>query len=414
MALRHTFGAPAMVVVWLCAAMSSAEAQQADLSTYVGAGDDFLGTSTPDQLSRDRWYVGFQGHATFEKRRARGTVTARVGGALRYFPDSRELLSLDRSASLGIDTQIGVSSRLRAAQTLQYSPYRQFGLSLLPADGVGALPIYNPEGAATYGQSFYDLGSLVEWSRRFSQRTELAVDYRFRVGLTAATAERPTSQRAGVGVRHTVGRYAALKFGTAYRFGRTAFHSSGLPTSALDFDVGVDYNRPLSFSRGTTITFSTGTAVVSRSPTGLEPGEVGRQIVAIGAVTARQTLGRRWDAQVGADRNLQYVEGFPDPFYATRVMTRLRGELGRRVSVLAGADYSTGGGIGPAVVSQQFSGFQAQARLNVRVSQRWHLFGAYHLTQNELSPESLRSLPPGTVLRPSQTSVQVGINVHVG
>ena len=401
----------ATLCVWCCAA-AVADAQQLDVSTYVGAGDPAAGVSTSQQTETADLYLGVVGNVTFERRQPNRTISASLGGALRYFPDSQDFMTMDRSASVGIDAQLRPNTRFRASQTVQYSPYRQFGGVIFQPEDVGELPIYNPDGAATLGESFYDLGSMVELSRQLSQRTALSLDYRFRVGLTDDASELPLAHRAGIGMRHVIGRYAALKLGTAYRFGRTGYQVTALPTKSLDFDVGIDYNRPLSFSRGTTISFSSGTALVSRSATALDPGEVGRNFVAIAAATIQQTIGRHWEAQLGADRNLQYVDGFPDPFYATRITTRLSGEMGRNLALQAAADYSTGGGLATTVL-QNFNGVQAQARLNYKLSRRWQLFGAYYFTENRLSADSLSTLPAGLVLRPNQTSVQVGINFRI-
>jgi hypothetical protein len=412
MRLRLSTSSLVVVAMLLCASVASAGEQQADLSTYVGWGDNLGDSSANERTFGTYIYTGFAGSAAFERRGPRSTVTARVGGAVRYFPDLQEFFTLDRSASLGVDAQIASNSRLWLTQTVQYSPYRQFGSSIFPTEEAGALPTYDPEGAATVGHAFYDLATAVELSRKFNQRTELAVDYGFRVSLAEAAMDVPISQRAGIGVRHSLGRYTALKFGTAYRFIRTGYQLRALPTKALDFDIGVDYSRPLTFSRGTSLEFSTGTALVSRAATVLEPGELGHQLIAIGSVTLSQTLGRSWEAQLGADRNLQYVDGFPDPFYASRIMSRLTGDIGRRFNLVATAEYSVGSGVGSSV-SQNYNGFQGQSQLAYELTRRWRLFGAFYYTDNRLSADSLSTLPAGTILRPNQASVQFGLNFHI-
>jgi hypothetical protein len=415
MSLRRLI--PSLVVATVCltspGVSTAAEEQRLDLSTYLGTGDDTYEPLLADESRAGLVYIGVQGSTTFERQHPRRTVTARLGGSIRYFPESRQFLTLDRSASVGIDARISARNRLRATQTVQYSPYRQFGAALFSSGTPGELPIYNPDGAATFGQSFVDFGTIVEVSRSFTQRTSLSIAYASRVSVSKAASETPISQSAGIAVRRVLGRYATLKLGTAYRFGRTGFELTALPTTAQDFDIGIDYSRPLSFSRGTTLSFSSGTAVVSRAATASDPGEIGRQLVAIGAVTATQTIGRYWVAQLGFDRNIQYVDGFPDPFYASRLMTQLRGDMGRRFSVLAQADYSTGAGVGSATLAQNFRGLQSQARLNYVLSRRWRLFAAHYFTENQLSAEAISSLPPGVMLRPSQASIQVGLSFRI-
>ncbi len=394
-------------------AWATTEEQLLDLSAYAGAGDYADGTTLLDESVSGRYYVGLQGTTTYTRRRPERTFTASLGGAVRFFPTSRQFMPIDRSAALGVEARLSERTSLRATQTVQYSPYQQFGPAILDPGDVGELPVYNPDGAATVGKAFYGFGTAAELSRTFGRRTGLSLHYSSRVSVAATASANPFSQRAGISFRHPLGRYTALKLGTAYRFGRTGYTSTALPTRAQDFDIGIDYNRALSFSRSTTLSFNSGTALVSRSATETEPGEVGRQLVAIGAVTATQALGRRWQAELGVDRNLQYVDGFPDPFYATRVTARMTGQIRRRSTLEAQADYSTGGGIGTDVLAQNFEGLRGLARLTHGLGRRWQLFAAYYLTENRLSAEALSNLPAGVVLRPNQTSLQVGFTFRV-
>ena len=108
----------ATLCVWCCAA-AVADAQQLDVSTYVGAGDPAAGVSTSQQTETADVYLGVVGNVTFERRQPNRTISASLGGALRYFPDSQDFMTMDRSASVGIDAQLMPNTRFRESQTVQ-------------------------------------------------------------------------------------------------------------------------------------------------------------------------------------------------------------------------------------------------------------------------------------------------------
>ena len=229
------------------------------------------------------------------------------------------------------------------------------------------------------------------------------------MNLYSQSVDNLITHRAAVGWKLRLGRYASLVVGTASRFGRTS--GAAPPTRTQDIDLGIDYNRPLSFSRNTTLTFTTGMAVITRKGTSSDALELGRRFRVIGTVTATRTFGRHWQARLGYDRNLQFVDAFPDPFYANGVIGQVIGQIGRRTSLRLQADYANGKAVEAEAVTldKSFRGGRAQARLNYAVSRLWQLYAEYHYTENHLSAGALQSLPPGLVPRKFGRGVRVGL-----
>jgi hypothetical protein len=133
---------------------------------------------------------------------------------------------------------------------------------------------------------------------------------------------------------------ASLRMGYGYREG-----TLGAPAArytSRDIDIGLDYNRALSFSRRTTIGLSFGSALVS-TPLGEEIGETSRmQYRVVGDGWINHQMGRSWTLRGQLVRGITFVEGFPTPVASNAFTTTLRGLVNRRVEVGAAATYTKG------------------------------------------------------------------------
>ena len=122
----------------------------------------------------------------------------------------------------------------------------------------------------------------------------------------------------------------------------------------------MDYNKALSFSRRTTLTFSTGTAAVNS----------GRDTSFNLTGTARlnHEIGRTWTASAGYSRSVQFVDLLLVPVLYDSLDASIIGLLNRRVEVQAGARASIGTiAIGSQGSRGDFDTFQATGQRVVRV-----------------------------------------------
>jgi hypothetical protein len=370
-------------------------------------GDDGINPSAVTQT----YYLGMQTTATYSRRNPNRMFSASAATAVRFFPSTSEFLTIDRSARVGLVQRIGARSSLSASQSVQYSPFHQ----LDPQAGFGAgfegeSPLANADEALAVGRSSYDVGTAVGLERTF-RRASLSLGYTSRLNMSSDPADRMTTHRAAVGFKFNLWRYASLVIGTASRFGNLG--PTAPSTRTQDIDLGIDYNRALSFSRKTTVTFKTGSTIVSRSGTSADPLELGRQFRFLANVGASQAIGRYWEARVSYDRNLQFLDVFPDPFFTDGVIGRVSGPLSRRVNLLVQADYTIGKSIDAEAVAldKTFRGGRAQARFNVAVSRFWQFYAEYYYSENHLSVGALQAFPDGLVPRKYARGLRVGLNL---
>jgi hypothetical protein len=381
-------------------------------SIFSGDGESLVGDDgiSPAAVTRS-YYMGLQTTATYSRRTTSRMFSASGATAVRYFPSTSNFITIDRSARVGLVQRIGTRGNFSATQSVQYSPFHQFG-EFVGFGGPNAdeAPLANPDEALGVSRAQYDLGTAVGFDRTF-RRASLSLGYTSRLNLSSDPGGNMTTHRAAVGVKFDLWRYASLVVGTASRFGNTGATSP--PTRTQDIDLGIDYNRALTFSRKTTLNFRTGTAIVSRTGTSADPLELGRQFRFLANVGASRAIGRYWEARVSYDRNLQFVDAFPDPFFTDGVIGRISGPISRRVNLLVQADYTTGKAVDAEAVAldKTFRGGRAQARVNVAVSRFWQFYGEYYYSENHLSVGALQALPDGLIPRKYARGLRIGLNL---
>jgi|SRR5215204_531619 len=88
-------------------------------------------------------------------------------------------------------------------------------------------------------------------------------------------------------------------------------------------NFGIDYNKPLSFSRRTTVMLTTGTAGTYDRLTGET------QYHLIGSALLNRELGRTWSTAIMYSRNLQYIESLGEPLFSDSLSVGVQGQLAR-------------------------------------------------------------------------------------
>jgi hypothetical protein len=182
----------------------------------------------------------------------------------------------------------------------------------------------------------------------------------------------------GIGGRYlyNLSRSSSVHLGYFYRQGQYSYLATGQSTVAHDIDIGIDYHRPLSFSRRTHLDFSVGSSVVTQP--GLDTTLQQRfEYRVVGSAGLSHDIGRTWKARVAYDRNVAFVEGLREPVFADAVNSSLDGFLNRRV------DLHLGGGLSIGDASRASSGqtgvrtYTAFGRLRYALNQTIALFSDY-------------------------------------
>jgi len=282
-----------------------------------------------------------------------------AGSSSRYFPGQELEFLGSHYAGAGLTVQMGSRTTLTAQQSVTYQPYTfATMLPIFDAPELGQLP--NPAlDFATGAESYFTLTSNLTFSRRLSPRTVFSAGYDHQQSETAFINGRFSRHGGTAGVRHTLTQALGLRLGYGYQ--TSQYLNSTTKIDNHNIDVGVDYRKALSFSRRSTLSFSTGTAAVSDGSN--------TSYRAIGSATLDHELGRTWLATASFDRSVQFVDLVAAPVLQDSLGAGVGGLLHRRVQVRSGVRASIGTiGFGQGTNNNDFDTYLASAGLAFFVS----------------------------------------------
>jgi hypothetical protein len=141
-----------------------------------------------------------------------------------------------------------------------------------------------------------------------------------------------TSQSAGARLTRRLTRYASLRTGYTYRVATSG--STDVRPRVDDLDVGIDFSRPVSVSRRTTVSFGTGSSMT--------PQDQGMAVNLTGNAALTRLMGRTWNTRLGVNRGVHLLEGFRQPVLANSINASLGGGLHRRLLFSSSASLSSG------------------------------------------------------------------------
>lgn len=341
------------------------EGQALDLTlSAVAASSNDLdagGEHNLGQVAGSEWHGAgaLTGRYRFESRR----LAASVGGATmwrRYF-----------------DAGAPTAGRHAAEASLTLTPWsgtvlRMDGIfSRLPFYQVVPIPGALPESAldpsqldgdfATSATPTMTYGATVDATQRLPGRMSLSARYDARRTQVGKSQARHLETVHWMGeLRFHVARHLTVRLGYGARYNRV--RDEPVPaTHAQDVVLGVDFSKPLSLSRRTSLGLSTGSAMYE--------GENGaRQYDVLGSVWLNREFLRTWNARIGFDRRLELLDGIETPLVSDAIVATGGGFLARRVNV------SASGGVARGLLRQsrdgnEFQGFTQSFRIGVAVSQ---------------------------------------------
>jgi hypothetical protein len=195
-------------------------------------------------------------------------------------------------------------------------------------------------------------------------------------------------------------RYSSLNAGYDYfenhPLGDTP--APGVRQRISSFNLGLGYARPLPFSRETTIEINSGVSGTPRRD--------GWFYTAVGSAGLARDLGRTWQAQLTAFRALRFVPAFADPTLINAVSVGLQGNLSRRLTSAASANYSFGES-GFIDTSTKFDAYSASVQMRYAVFRLAGLFTEYYYFLASLRGSVPAAFPAGELAR---HGVRVGMS----
>jgi len=224
-----------------------------------------------------------------------------------------------------------VAPRVRFNANAAASRSSHFTLAILPVftdNTVG--PIEGPSldfRLASAELMRYQSGAQLAYSP--TRRSTATVHYG--TAESSAGTYRLRSADWGAGYTHGVTRYASLRLG--YRRQNGTFGGARrIPVESYDF--GIDYGRPLSFSRRTTIRLGTGATAVE---------DVNRRYrTLIGHAGLHHQLSRRATLTIGYNRGMGFVEGFAEPTLTDTIIGTVEGHPHRRITLINTVGFANG------------------------------------------------------------------------
>jgi opacity protein-like surface antigen len=329
----------------------------------------------------------------YRARRASFSLVGRGGG--RYYQRASSLNGLDGSVTATINAQLRPGTQLEARQRFVTAPY--FQLDAL----AGGVPVEWSDAAAPdvplLARRSNDKSGEVSLRQRVGRRTRLMGEVAYQnTGYETSDAQNRYNATARWLLDLT--RYANLRVG--YGIGRFSSEFSGERTDIdlENIDAGVDYNRPLSFSRKTTIGVSTGIASAAQR------GDRDYQFVADGRL--RRELQRNWNVSLLYRRGFQFSTAVAEPVLANSGQVQLSGLLGRRVE-LNGIGAYISGRTTVSSLNADYSSWLGGSGMRFAFSRLFSLEASYAYAWYRFGRSA--RLPEGVLSGLNRHSVRVGI-----
>ncbi len=414
----------AAVIVTMCLAAVPASAQQprgsrlpsglfgggvGDAGQMLGlglsAGGGYHSTVQVDQaLPPAATSFGYMaGNLRYSYVRPRVNLFAQAASSARYYSGATRQFPARHAGGGGASFDIPLSGRtsLTLTQTVTYQPLQTVstipGL-VDPAFGVSeALPI-DPD-LATTGDGFAAYSSTASVGYQLSRRTAASLDAAYtRSGRVSGTGNLSTV-RGGGRLTRELARGLRARVGYGYARGTYADATTTTQFDHHQIDAGVDYNRALSLTRHTTLSFGTGSTVLT--------DRARHRFTLTGRARLSHDIGRSWQTSVSYRRGADFLGTLRAPVVADSVSAGLNGFLGQRMH----AHVAVGASRGNIGLSQgnSFTSHYRTAGLTVGLAQYLGVDVTYAEYQSDFGSASL--LTPGVPNHFQGRSVRASIRL---
>jgi hypothetical protein len=331
------------------------------------------------------------------------TFGAGASSSVRFYRAIESFTADTHAASAGLSA--AVAPRLRVAAHGSASLSSHYTLNILPVfveDAVrhveGPSLDYNLAAA-----ELIRLHSGVQANYSLSRRSNLHGSYSVSESRTERADRNLPNLRTiawGGGFSQGLTQHATFRLGFHRQQG-TYGGSRGMPVDS--YHVGLNYSRPLSISRRTTLNFSGGSAVVAT--------ETGRRAELIGHVILDHRISRVWNLNASYNRAVGFVDGFESPALTDSVLATLDGNVNRRVTVKGTLGYSEGNLGAAGTNSPRYTTYSAGARTTLLLYRGLAGFADYIYYQYHF--RHVLVLPFGMPSQLNRQGVRVGLVFNV-
>jgi hypothetical protein len=297
---------------------------------------------------------------------------------------------------------------------------RRMHLSFSDRASAAPVDVFAALGSAPAAESFRPVtnGTELQATRAIENRAAISLtrtvsaltDIAFSgTGLFSnAAGARVTAAGAGGRMTRHVGRFAAWYVGYGLSEAHTHDGTRGVDQRRHDIDVGVDYSRPLSVWRNTTLRVATGTTVLAQD-------NERRARLSVAARIGHR-FAAQWSGSLDYSRPIEYVVGLVEPLIADAVNITLTGMLPRRIAVSATAGAAAGTvGLNSAARYQSYTAsLRCMRRIVPGVDAAFEIYDAAYKSSGLLGHGSLpeafgrRGIRAGLTWAPGQRAAHNG------
>jgi hypothetical protein len=246
-------------------------------------------------------------------------------------------------------------------------------------------------------------GSNVEWSQTLTRRGTLSAGYNRQLNdfSSDATIGDLSSTTAWGRFSYSIGRGLAARIGYGYQEARYPGVEDGDYRGAT-FDAGVDFNRALSFSRRTTLTFATGTSANRYQDV--------TYYRILGNARLSREFGRTWNAALAYDRTVEMQPAYSRPVLGDAATLGVSGFINRRLQFnsTAGAFF---GNVGFTGSGNAFDTYTGSAGITLAFTRSIGVNASYTYYSYQFEEGAVPTWFVGMPLQTNRHSVQANLVV---
>ena len=235
-------------------------------------------------------------------------------------------------------------------------------------------------------------------SYRVSRHGTLTGSYGRTLG-SSTISNRGLSTQTG-SANFNMGLDKGLSLNLGYGFTDADYGSAANHVHGQSINAGVNYNKALSLSRRTSLSFNTGT-------TGVGDGSQMHWVVT-GTINLNREIGRTWSAGIGYARNVNFIEGFTGPVLSDSAAGHFGGMINRKLQFSSGLGMSMGA-VGLGLPNNNFRSYFGNAGLRFGLTQSLAL--SLNYTYSRYTFETGVELLPGLIGHTNRQSVMVSLNL---
>lgn len=301
----------------------------------------------------------------------------------RYRPNSSDEFYAGYGAGGGLSFPLWRGAHFTANQSVGYQPYFVFDPIVAPFEPVvlGGAVVQDPGFAGVVGEDYISYSTSASLSQQTSKRGSLSADFDRQTSDFASAETDFVSRSAGLGYSHNIGKGLDVNLGYGYSESSSDSVAGEDPIRVHSINAGVNFNRALSFSRRTTLSFSTGSAGVADAS--------GTQYHITGSALLQRELGRTWAAGLSYDRRVQFVDALRRAILSDGAAASIGGLISRSLqfSARAGVSFAHSGTSG----AKEYDTYLATAGVNYAITRYLALgvnysFYRYKFAQGAVPP----------------------------